>query len=182
MLEIGEGEHKQKWHLHFHTTLAETDEERALRKLPPLRWDYITTCNVHTGVCVLTFVEPKYCINGQTGTAKCSKQDGFLKSQGAKMALERALAKLPNISKPTRQALWDAYWKRTRRPKEKPDKFRKRIGVVGMQATKAAQEVLDYLGTHRELASTYSGLEADVLIRPILDKVARIIDSRLYRR
>jgi hypothetical protein len=182
LLEIGEGDHRQKWHLHFHTTLAESDEVRAAKNLPPLLWAEETTCYVHTGVCVLSYATPKYCVNGQAGLARTSKKDQFLKSQGAKLALARALKKMPSVPKSIRKAIWDAYWAKVRRPKEKPDKFRKRIGVLGAQATKAAQEVLDYLKVREELAGTYSSAEADVLIRPILNKVATIIDSRLYRR
>jgi hypothetical protein len=173
----------ENWHLHFHTKLAESDEERAARTppLPPLRWDIETTCYVHTGICVMTFQEPKYCINGTPGVAKTSKLDQHLKSQGAKLALARALSKMPGVPKSTRKAIWDAYWARVRRPKEKPDKFRKRRGILSQAAQKAATEVLEYLGTHKELSSNYSSNEADRLIEPILADVARIIDRRLYR-
>jgi hypothetical protein len=176
ILQLGD----QKWHLHFHTTLAETDEERAAHEppLPPLRWDWITTCYVHTGVCVLTFSEPKYCINGAVGEAKCSKKDNYLKSQGAKMALAKALSKLTGVPKSTRKAIWDAYWARVRRPKERPDKFRKRIGLVGQQAQRAAEEIL-------KMGPVDLGMEkmqfTPEMRQVFLGRVASIIDSRLYR-
>ena len=124
ILKTGEHGAETLWHLHFHREFAETDEERAKRNLPPLLWDVITTCLVHTGPCILTHVEPKYCVNGTVGKSRCSKRDQFVRSTGAKQALARAIQHLkPEV----RKQLWDAYWLRTRRPKERPEKFRKRL-------------------------------------------------------
>jgi hypothetical protein len=115
------------WHLHFHRSEAESDESRALRGLSPLLWDFVTSCTIHTGPCVLRNIQPRYCINGTTGIAKCSKRDQFVKRAGAKLALSKAL-RLTTLDKKARKALWDAYWARTRRPKERSDKFLKRVG------------------------------------------------------
>jgi hypothetical protein len=119
------------WHLHFHRQEAESDVARAIRKLPPLPWDVVTTCLVHNGPCVLTHMEPKYCVNGTVGTSKCSKRDQYVRATGAKQALARALRFL---SVELREQIWQAYWLRTRRPKERPEKFRKRL----QQQSKAA--------------------------------------------
>jgi hypothetical protein len=120
ILEIG----TDKFHLHFHRTFAESDEERLKRGLPALPWDVVTTCAVHTGPCVLAAGAQKYCTAGIVGTSKCSKMDQFVKATGAKQALQRAIR---HLGAPVRKQIWDAYWLRTRRPKERSDKFRKRI-------------------------------------------------------
>src|SRR6266571_8529536 len=103
VLRIGE----QKWHLHFHTTEAESDESRLARKLPPLRYDIVVKCQVHTGPCVWTFVEPKYCVNGPVGTDWCSKSDQFVRRVGHKLALQRAIGHMPVA---VRRQIWAAYW------------------------------------------------------------------------
>jgi hypothetical protein len=130
ILEIGPEGQKQKWHLHFHRQLAESDQERAKRGLAPLPWDVVTTCLVHTGICVLTHAEPRYCINGLVGTSKCSKKDQFLRALGSKQALARALR---SFDPALREQIWQAYWQKVRRPKERSEHFQRRVGLQGLK-------------------------------------------------
>ena len=111
VLKIGE----QRWHLHFHTTISNSTTEL---------WDVVTTCLVHTGPCILTTAEPKYCVNGRVGRASCSKRDQFVRSVGNRLALTRALEHVPPA---TRRQIWQAYWQRVKRPKETPQQFRERL-------------------------------------------------------
>lgn len=123
ILRIGD-EEQTHYHVHFHREYAESDEARRAKGLQPLLWDVITTCSVHTGSCVLSAGQQKYCIVGHVGTSKCSKRDQFVKATGAKTALARALRHLgPDV----RKKIWDAYWLQTRRPKERSEKFRNRV-------------------------------------------------------
>ena len=113
VLRIGE----QKWHLHFHIE-DEPGDSKAL-------WYVVVKCLVHTGPCILTHAEPRHCINGLHGEARCSRKDNFVRAVGNRLALTRAIETLP-IS--TREALWAAYWQVARRPKETSAHFRLRTG------------------------------------------------------
>jgi len=141
ILKIGSGEQEQQFRVHFHREYAETDEQRAAKDPPepPLLWTVVVTCAIHTGPCVLTARTPKYCINGNVGTSKCSKKDQFVRATGAKTALARAMR---HLSPEVRKLIWEAYWQRTRRPKETSAAFKKRLEAVTpveplVQATKA---------------------------------------------
>lgn len=121
VLKVGE----EKWHLHFHTqNTSEMDETREEHGQKPLLWQLVTTCLVHTGQCIMTVAPDKYCVNGHVGVSNCSKKDHFVKRVGHRLALTRAIEKFPEA---TRRAIWQAYWLKVRRPKEKSDKFRKRV-------------------------------------------------------
>jgi hypothetical protein len=123
-----------QYHVHFHREESESDEARKAKNLPPLRWSIITTCAVHTGQCVLAAGSKKYCTVGSMGTSKCSKLDQCVRATGAKLALARAIR---GFSDEVRKQIWEAYWQRTRRPKERSEHFRRRVGlstVMGPQA------------------------------------------------
>jgi hypothetical protein len=127
ILKVRVGQEEQQFHLHFHREESESDESRKAKNLPPLRWSFVTTCAVHTGPCVPSAGEQKYCTVGIVGTSKCSKLDQCVRATGAKLALARAIR---GLSEDIRKQIWEAYWQRTRRPKERSDKFRRRVGLV----------------------------------------------------
>ena len=120
VLKVGE----ELWHLHVYHNFLPDDSSLPRKKRKS--WDVETRVCVHTGVCVWNqATEPRHCINGAIGSIFCSKKDPFCKSVGLKLALKDAMRTLPE---PTRKAIWDALWLRMRRPKERPEKFRKRVG------------------------------------------------------
>ena len=111
VLQIGD----TKWKLHFHTEVVQNDA---------CKWDVVIRCAIHSGPCILSQAEPRYCVSGLVGEAKCSKKDRFNRRVGNRLALTRALAGLPVL---TRRTIWAAYWLRVRRPKESSVKFKARI-------------------------------------------------------
>jgi hypothetical protein len=124
LLEIGEGDKAQRWHIHIHHEVLEDDS--ALPRKKRRSWDVVTRALVHTGVCVVGTSEPKHCVTGLKGEALCSKKDNFVKAVASRLALTRALQQMPREA---REAIWEAYWLRVRRPKERSDKFQRRVGI-----------------------------------------------------
>jgi hypothetical protein len=113
ILTVGE----VQWKLHFHTEFAQAGE----------LWDVVVKCVIHSGPCILSHTEPRYCVNGPLGSARCSKKDNFNRRVGNRLALTRAISGLPVE---TRKLIWKAYWLKTRRPKESSAKFRERLSKV----------------------------------------------------
>lgn len=112
------------WYLHFRTVHVNPCNVNSL-------WSIVTTCHVHTGVHIWSPTEPRYCVNGPVGEAKCSKKDNYNRRIGNRLALANAIKGLPYE---TKKAIWDAYWQRVRFPKESSQKFRQRTGQQGAQA------------------------------------------------
>lgn len=118
ILKVGE----ETWHLHIHHEFLGDDS--LLPRKRRRSWDVVTKALVHSGICVMAAGPQKYCVNGLSGEARCSKKDNFVRAVGAKEALRLALYKLP---REVREAIWQAYWQRVRRPKERSEKFKRRI-------------------------------------------------------
>lgn len=119
VLTIGE----VKWRLHFHSKTVALNGPTNPKGL----WDVVTTCLVHSGPCIdgpADHGQETHCVNGLSGVARCSRKDGFNRRVGHRLALTRAISQLPVE---TRKLIWQAYWLRTRRPKESSQKFRQRI-------------------------------------------------------
>jgi len=129
ILKTGDPGRETVWHIHIHHEFLEDDSHEPRRKRKS--WDVVSRALVHTGPCVLTYATPKYCVNGHAGEVYCSKKDSFVRSVGAKLALRAALEKLP---RETREAIWQVYWLRVRRPKERHEKFRRRLEAISKAA------------------------------------------------
>lgn len=107
------------YHVHIHHNYLDEEEQKKVS------WRIITTAQVHTGTCLISAGEQKFCVSGEVGTSRCSKKDVFIKRVGAKAALKDALNHTL-LGKEVRDAIWQEFWKNMRRPKEKLESFRQR--------------------------------------------------------
>lgn len=155
ILKIGEGEAQKQWHIHIHHEFLPDDSQLPRKKRRS--WDVVTKALVHTGPCVAASGPQKYCVTGRPGEVRCSKKDNFVKCVGAKQALKQALS---GLDKATREALWKAYWLLVKRPKERPEHFRRRVAPVtqkaSLEASNAATPTPAQTDLSTQSTTTYS--------------------------